>query len=287
MKELLEINWEKKYREYIDVLNFKDLNLKSNFLELLNQSDSLLREKQWSNIYVKLINVEEIYKLSNPFYIGAGNPNSNILFLGKEKAFDIVQRPELLIKESVNNILHWNYIQNNPNADDLLNSLGYNPLFPRGYHNQNLRPRHTWGLYSQIIAGLENKDKKELFEETNNLTNSLFNYCFTSELNHIPSKYSQGRKLIGARKELLKNKFFRRFNKIIVGAKGYVELNELTELLGTSAVFKEITLGRNNGRVIKAFLCIDNQRKIIYCDQLSGSAGWTNEAITALIHVMK
>ena len=38
-------------------------------------------------------------KTPNPFYIGFGNPNSEILILGKEKGFDFLENQRLLTKK--------------------------------------------------------------------------------------------------------------------------------------------------------------------------------------------
>jgi hypothetical protein len=286
MKKLLKGNWDDEYCKFIDNLEFDDSHLKMDFLSLLKCKDSKKRETLWNKLRVNLLNSKEVWKLSNPFYIGFGNPESKILFLGKEKGFDIEKHPELFVKESINNIVQWEYIIKK-DSKDLFDNLGFNPLFPREYHTQNLRSRHTWGIYSQIIAGLKNKDKKKIFEETNKLTNSFFNYCFISELNHIPSKYSKGHKVIPERKDLLKKNFYQNFSKIIIGAKGYLKLEELKELFNISTDFSEIKLGENKQREIKAFVYKDKKKTVIYCDQLSGGAGWTDDAINELIKIIK
>ncbi|MGQ1946065.1 hypothetical protein ACT3CD_03040 [Geofilum sp. OHC36d9] len=193
--------------------------------------------------------------------------------------------PELFIKESINNIIQWESILNNPT--NILTDLKFNPFFPREYHTQKMRPRHTWGIYAQIIAGLKSKNTKDIFEETENITDSFFTDCFITEINHIPSKYSRGHKLISERKELLKNDFYKNFSKIVIGAKGYLQIEQLKDLFNITSDFKEVKFGANNQREIKGFVYKNNSQTIIYCDHLSVGAGWTNDALDKLIDTLK
>lgn len=285
MKTLLKEKWDDKYYNYIDNLTFADTALKLDFLKLLKCKDSKKRELMWGDLCVKIDDLQEVWKLSNPYYIGFGNPDSDILFIGKEKGFDIEKHPELFIKESINNIIQWESILTNPN--NILNDFKFNPLFPREYHTQKMRPRHTWGIYAQIIAGLKNKNTKEIFEETKNITGSFFTDCFITEINHIPSKYSKGHKLISERKELLKNDFYKNFSKVVIGAKGYLQIEQLKDLFNITSDFNEVKFGENNQREIKGLVYKDNSQTIIYCDHLSGGAGWTNDALDNLIDTIK
>ena len=285
MNILLKENWDDKYYDYIDKLEFEDVSLKKDLLNLLKCKDSIQRESLWNGLRVKHKNLQEVWKLSNPYYIGFGNPNSDILFLGKEKGFDIEKHPELFIKESINNIIQWEYIQTNNSK--LLTNLGFNPIFPREYHTQKIRPRHTWGIYAQIIAGLNNKITKNVFEETKKIKDSFFNDCFISEINHIPSKYSRGHKLISERKELLKRDFYQNFSKIVIGAKGYLNIEQLKDLFNISTDFNEIKFGENNQREIIGLVYQTEKQTVIYCDHLSGAAGWTNNALDKLINILR
>lgn len=287
MIELLKIDWEEKYFDFVSRLTFEDKTLQKDFLSLLRCKDSKQRKILWENIRVNITDIREIWKLSNPYYIGFGNPESNILFLGKEKGFDIEKHPNLLIHESINNIVQWNYIntiESNKSHVDIFNYLGYNPQFPRLFHIQNISPRHTWSLYSQIVAGIYSLNRKEIFEEKTKYDKSFFNHCFISETNYIPSKYSRGNKLIPERKEFLKQPFFKNFTKIIIGAKGYLSLDEISDIFDISSESKQINLGKNKQRNIEAYILFNEKTKIVYCDQLSGASGWTNEAISNLIN---
>jgi hypothetical protein len=87
MKTLLKEKWDDKYYNYIVNLRFADTALKSDFLKLLKCKDSKKRELMWGDLCVKINDLQEVWKLSNPYYIGFGNPDSDILFIGKDGSF--------------------------------------------------------------------------------------------------------------------------------------------------------------------------------------------------------
>ncbi|MGQ1946066.1 hypothetical protein ACT3CD_03045 [Geofilum sp. OHC36d9] len=89
MKTLLKEKWDDKYYDYIDKLRFEDTALKSEFLKLLKCKDSERRELLWGDLCVKVNDLQEVWKLSNPYYIGFGNPDSDILFIEKKKALTL------------------------------------------------------------------------------------------------------------------------------------------------------------------------------------------------------
>lgn len=286
MNELLQ-GLEQQYIKYIYRQAGISNTLKDNFLNLLECDNSLERQVLWNNIRPS-IEVKILGKFANPFYIGFGNPHSNILFVGKEKGFDMEKHPELFIKESINNTLQWKFLfdnfpnLNNINQVEIQNILGYNPIFPKTYHTQKIRERHTWGLYSKIVKGVTGLNHL-LLNEDQNLNSSFFSRCFMTEINHIPSKYSNGLRMTNERQQFFKNNFYRNFTKVVIGAKGYLTNQELMELFEINNDGVEIILGENPQRVISMKKFIDNGRILVYCDQLSGAAGWTNEALDNLI----
>lgn len=283
--QILAANFESKYKSYISKQNFTDIKLKNDFLELLENYSCLEREIIWDTLKTRIANDCEANKLANPYYIGFGNPNSSILFIGKEKAFNFSKSPDLFVKESINNTLHWQSIEE---CYDLLNhhnvnkKYGFNPFFPKLYHTRKLSSRHTWGLYSHIVAGI-NKLSNDCFNESVDYDQSFFSKCFMTEINHIPSKYSNGLRMTEERKDLLTSQFYKEFKTIIIGAKGYLTINEIKSLLNISADPNEIIVGKSKSRQIKIWKFVEAHKIIIYCNQLSGAAGWTNEAIENLI----
>ena len=279
---------ENSYRIYIENLVFNE-RVKIDFINLLNNNNGIERLNMW-NTFQKSYPDFDFSILANPFYIGFGNPNSDILFVGKEKAFDISKNPGLFILESINNTLHWTSIyQNNQyelNHTRIFENLGFNPFFPKAYNTKKFRPRHTWGIYSTIVNGIQNTNL--LLNESLDFQNSFFSNCFMTEINHVPSRYSRGMRMSQTRQNFFINDFYSGFTKIFIGAKGYLTLDEIKRLFNMDINNNgiDIELGQNNQRVITAKFFEDNNRKIVYCDQLSGAAGWTNGAINELIRIM-
>lgn len=278
---------ERSYEEYVNKLSIDEIGLKQNFLELLELQDPTERVEEWKKMEVKISSIKSLKYLANPYFIGYGNPQSDILFLGKEKAFNIYSEPELFIHESVNNILLWKRLINQQGEidhEEFLKNNGFNPMFPKVYFNKNTLPRHTWGIYSTIIKKL-NGLEGEILNENTNYSNSFFNYCFLSELNSSPSKYSVGEKVNPLRKEFLKDNFFKSFSKVIIGAPGYLELWEIEEIFDVNYESKK-ELGKNKSRKLQADIYKSEKRILVVCSQLSGAAGWTTEALQSLVSIL-
>lgn len=76
---------EEKYREHITQhRGITDEDLRVSFLKILELRNPLHRVEEWKNLKVKVSSFRQLVYLANPFFIGYGNPESGILFLGKE-----------------------------------------------------------------------------------------------------------------------------------------------------------------------------------------------------------
>lgn len=288
MKDLLN-GLNDKYIEYIQ--NNPKINdeLRKHFIDFLKCQDLKKRERLWADFKINISKIKQVPELANPFYIGFGNPNEDILFIGKEKGFSITSYPEHFLEESINNILQWQLITDNINIE----SFRFDPRNPRGYHKGKLLKRHTWGKYAQILSGLnEDLTLKELLKENSSITQNIFNHCFMTEVNHLPSKYSKGKTIIPERKTFLSDDFFKTFQTVIIGAKPYFdeERDDINELFDVNLVGKDVLLGRKgkDGRLkITCNVYKNDSQFIVYCSQLSGASGWTNEALENLITIIK
>ncbi len=284
MKKLLN-QLQNKYIDHINNLTFLDNTLREKIIKILSTKNQNDRSELWNNLLVKLENFKEIHSFSNPYYIGFGNPNSGILFLGKEKGFDIENRPDLFFLESIDNIKQWELLTAKKDfntQDSLYEKLNFNPIFPRLKHTQKISKRHTWGMYAHIISELKNLNHDTLINEVENYSNSLFNYCFMSEINYIPSKYSKGAKLSPLRKEFLSNEFYKKFPLVIIGAKNYLKAIDVCDVFDAELSETNKEVGQNKARKIRIDIFKSNNQKIILSDHLSGAAGWTNDAISNL-----
>lgn len=294
MNNLLKEDWEKKYLDYISSLHFEDEELKTDFIECLKDRTPIGRKEKWNSIRIRLSNISEAKKFSNPYYIGFGNPKSEILFIGKEKAFDLCKSTDLFFKESIDNTYQWKNLNNQIepiNHTKFFNEFGFNPQFPTMENYGNIKKRGTWGMYAEIVSKLYALNADDIRNtDKNSFKNSFYNYCFSTEINFIPSKYSNNKKLINIREPLLQNEFYKGFSKIIIGAKSSVSQEKVSSLFKLDGEFNEEDLGeigKKRKRMQKIFKWKKGSQTVIICDQLSGAAGWSDKTLNCLIKHIK
>jgi hypothetical protein len=277
---LLEINLDKKYLSSLEN-EFNFFKIKNAILNKnLQLRERLIRAELDNNV-----DKFNLKALANPYYIGFGNPNSDILVIGKEKAFN-VENTQLLIKESINNYAQWKeIIKHGMMADNQITvceKLGFNPLLPKSFHQGKTKSNHTWSKTSLIIKNVY-KDLNLSVDENSNLENSIFFKCFMTELNYIPAKYHEGTGLQENRKWLLKNSFFTSFPVVIFSAKSYLRGKEyIIDELFSAKYQKKIELdviGSKRKRSLNIEIYKSNRQTIMVCDQLSGASGWSNHAL--------
>lgn len=155
-------------------------------------------------------------------FIGFGNPNSKILFVGKECG----DAPNSFNEINCNkpNLSHWtknisssplpvDVWHNNPNAV-------FNPEYPfNGMPINALSGGHTWRNYHKIVNGITGRCSSEIVD--------FHLHAFCTELNSVTSKYSrysnEVRDSINKRThELLCNSFFKNFPITIVCCGHYI-----------------------------------------------------------------
>lgn len=281
--ELLETDYDKKYLEFINLLDLENtVKVQSAF----NKSDILERENRIRQEVIDNISPLEWKKLANPYYVGFGNPNSKILIIGKEKAFNFDNK-DLLIKESINNYIQWKEILSSYSLEENQNKvnkeIGFSPVLPKAYHSGKTKGRHTWKIISELINQTI-KEPKEL-EEINHLENSIFNECFLTELNYIPAKYNEGTGLTETRKQFLSQTFYKTFPVVIIGAKSYIkrkteeQIKEIFNAEYHSEIYLD-TIGKTRRRNLVLKKYKSNTQTIFICDQLSGGSGWTKKSLT-------
>lgn len=278
---------DERYINYIsNNEKITDEDLRNNFLDILNRKDSRERLAEWKNMKVKIPSYNQLVHLANPFYIGYGNPEADILFLGKEKAFNPLNSPDQFIQESVNNILHWDLISNNPENVDhqkIFERFGFNPMFPKMYFKNRTNGGHTWAKYAKIIDPSDVEHR--LVNETEDFSKSFFSKCFLSEISHVPSRYSKGYIGFAQREDFLQNQFFKKFPIVIIAASGYLSKKKI-KVLFDAEYTKDIHLGQNKRGPFTAHLFESSQQHIIVCRQLSGASCWTNEAMQKLANLL-
>jgi hypothetical protein len=139
-------------------------------------------------------------------YIGMGNPDSTILFVGSEKAFDKSKSDIIDLHERKLNYLHWYSIINNyGNINDHLHPelklrtklKGFNPFSPITLDETRsavYSGPHTYKKIEKIINSQITSYKphasKTRFDEisSKSFAKSSFNYCFLTDISDFPKK---------------------------------------------------------------------------------------------------
>lgn len=266
------------YNEYLKKFTDDELKkegdnyLPTQLLDFLKQKNIKNRgEQDWLNLKVRLDEIKKIKKLANPYFIGFGNPQSDVLIIGKEKAIDVLNKPKTFLNESINNTLHWKAIIDKDN--DKLN--GFNPRDP--YSLPKYDKRKTWGFCYKLLKEIDEKNQSD-----NNYQSSrenLFERCFMTELNHNPSKKSGNFKGSSSdRRIFLEDPFFKTFSKIIIGARSkknnYITVSEIKDIFNVEIKHLDKEIG--DGLRIDSFQSNDGNRKVFFCKQLSQGSNWRN-----------
>lgn len=174
-------------------------------------------------------------------YMGTGNPNAQLLMIGKEAAISMETNEEQYKREISNNSQDWlSNIQNNSQLEDVPSWFDqkppvYNPLYP--YKNQknlvesrnkfgniirgNGGTSKTWHNYQQFCDAIYNDGRKSALI-------NFHEHFFCTELNEMTGKYSKDVKRnerlvsIQHRKFLLEQPYFQIFPITIVAVGHYV-----------------------------------------------------------------
>ncbi|HEY5590256.1 MAG TPA: hypothetical protein VIK55_04490 [Paludibacter sp.] len=260
-------NTDLKYKNYL-----KSLSEYPEIISIYETEDPSDRENSWIE-FAKKQDEQFFEKVANPFYIGFGNPQSDILIIGKESGYNYdTNEYKQFYKESVNNIKNWEMTL-------IKDQIIYN-LYPE---RKKLPSSHTWSYYKAIVERLMNIDIQD--------NASFLDHCFITEINHVPSKTSKGRRTVlnrdsyPLRKDFLKDDFFKQFKYIINTAKAYETIGLTEELFDVEYISKE-HIGSN--RKIESFYFRKENRSAVVTCQMSGSTrGLTTDSINKLCDRLK
>lgn len=179
-------------------------------------------------------------------YIGMGNPDSKLLLVGAEKKIDSSLNPAIYQHELVFNFLHWlDIVTNHQNLKDQLhpklklrNGLkGHNPFSPltldETCNDVYCTPVHTYKKIEKLIQPLLGFPipPPDIFQiSPKKYIQSVFNYCFVTELsddplvNHngiedfdFPTILKSNSRIENARNGRLSD-FYRSFEKVVIYA---------------------------------------------------------------------
>ncbi|SFI85666.1 hypothetical protein [Myroides guanonis] len=179
------------------------------------------------------------YCKENKLFLGAGNPNADILIIRKEAAIDMEKNKEQHETEYLDNVDQWEQnIQNNTQFEDVdcWFSLKptFNPLYPykgqrnviesspiKGKKRGEKGTSRTWRFYQKLIDAIYHDDV-----ESSHI--NFHEYSFISELNQITAPYAnkipKKDRLVSIekRKPLFEENFFQQFPIVIVAAGHYI-----------------------------------------------------------------
>lgn len=278
---------------YIDFLKDKEGKTSTPLIEQMEKLVEIECHKDrlvfWERICSVLVDKGSLNKLANPYYIGYGNPESEVLILGQEKAFNAKSNSNLLFHESINNLFQWRWIIKEELKPNEESSLTFDPRFPKAYFNKEFKKSHTWYKYSMLVAKIIGEENYEnLMNSEASLASSLFHHCFISEINFIPSKSNKQVKLLDVRQKMLSHGFYKKFKYVFVAAGNLLGEKE-EEIIKN--IFEADKITPPNGKLLGNYGKGKERRVNIYkspnqiictCNQLSGSAGWKNDHIKSM-----
>jgi hypothetical protein len=174
---------------------------------------ALIKNKKFKNIFAgKHLQLNPVTKDAyNPIiypYIGLGNPDAKVLFVGSEKAFNPEISPVINMHELFLNYAHWDDIIENYNGKlvDTLHPIlklrnnalkGFNPYSPltldETCYDVYNAGSHTYKKLEKIINSIlltfHSLPPTSIFQTSpKQQLGSAFNYCFLTDISDLPKK---------------------------------------------------------------------------------------------------
>lgn len=200
---------------------------------------AVMQKTTYTEVFKKAVQ----FSKDNELFLGSGNPNAKLLFIGKEAAIDMEKSEQQYVNEFKKNATDWESNCSNgtqPHAIDNWFMEGrlptYNPLYPYKGQKNTIESRSanseiirghggtskTWHNYQKIIDTM-------YFNGTPSAQITFHEYAFCSELNQVTANYSHQipknirEASILKRKALFQEPFFRGFPITIVAVGHYVK----------------------------------------------------------------
>lgn len=154
--------------------------------------------------------------IADKYYIGTGNPNSQILYIGKESA---IAKENLIAKDLyAKNALDWQTHIDNKSCE----ILNYPVTEDHVFRKENIWGKNTWSKYQKLT--------NRIFEKVDVPYHIDFlEDVFTTEINDAPNKRTNtaNKNNLNERKILFKqSKFIQNFPVVILACSNYVTNNE-------------------------------------------------------------
>ncbi len=179
-------------------------------------------------------------------YIGTGNPNADILIIGKESSIDDKDSKQYKL-ELENNFQSWKSKEKFKQKDisNFYSWDDYDPIYPyKGQkymidNGSNNGTSRTWYTYQKLI--------NYVFDTPNNSEIDFHKKVFITEVNSSPSRKTKDADIssINVRKDLiLKSEFFQSFPVVIISGVGYFKITANSNQIEDTfkVMFKEMKL---------------------------------------------
>lgn len=266
-QELFENLVQQAHDRYLEhIKGKKDIDPK--FIELLESDDEQERKRLWWDEVKDKVNPVDV---ANPCFIGTGNPDANVLIVGKELGFDPNHVKQQLFIESIENIFQWQKILKGEKVEKAHYN---NPQIPYGGIQKDFPPRHTWCLYDMFLSNLLHKQYSYGPE------NSFFQDCFITEFSYLPRNYSNGKPHFNkAREQILSDPFFKSFDYILLTYRTYDPFYQgYTKTLYDVEPKEHDKIGKQAYVYYKS---PDSKRQVVLTNHVSGPR-WSNEEVNKL-----
>jgi len=153
--------------------------------------------------------------IESKYHVGTGNPNSQILYIGKESA--IADDNHEGRKWYYNNANDWqNHIENNT-----CEILSYPILEDHVFRREKSWGKNTWSKYQKLTDRIFEKEAKPHYID-------FLENVFTTEINDAPNKNTStaNKSKLNERKTLLKqSEFIQNFPVIVLACSDYIRNN--------------------------------------------------------------
>lgn len=164
----------------------------------------------------------------NKYFIGTGNPNAKILFIGKESA--ISEDDTESIRKYNSNASDWSVHIKNSTCEVLSYPVDKEHIF----RIKKSWGKNTWSKYQKLSDYIFNKEEKPYHID-------FLEEVFTTELNDAPSKNtsSANKGSLNERKELLRRStHIQSFPVVILACSNYIknndEVREIDKMFGVN-----------------------------------------------------
>ena len=202
------------------------------------------------------------------FYIGTGNPNAKILFVGKEAGIDEFTDEDGIINYALNAKSWKKHI-----VDSTCETLNYIPSKDIPKERALRMAGHTWRkyqiLHNNIYLKEKNKDSKIDFLEN----------VFTTEMNDSPSKRTQPaqqkkdfeKKLKERRNNFFISDYIQNFPVIVLACSNYIKNDNNVRQIDDTFNVKYCKCEDTKGQPFWVHYNDDRSKLVIHTHQLSGA----------------